>query len=129
MPKPSPAKGGGFAPRAVVRGGGLKKAPAASPAAKAAAPAAAEPAEPTAEAAVEDQRTAAEKIAAEKKEAAAAAAAAAAAVPRVAESMFDDVPAPKKVATAEEKQEAKALISSLRKQASKEAKEKQRIGR
>ena len=73
--------------------------------------------------------TAAEKIAAEKKEAAAAAAAAAAAVPRVAESMFDDVPAPKKVATAEEKQEAKALISSLRKQASKEAKEKQRIGR
>ena len=52
-----------------------------------------------------------------------------AAVPRVAESMFDDVPAPKKVATAEEKQEAKALISSLRKQASKEAKEKQRIGR
>ena len=56
-------------------------------------------------------------------------AAAAAAVPRVAESMFDDVPAPKKVATAEEKQEAKALISSLRKQASKEAKEKQRIGR
>ena len=43
--------------------------------------------------------------------------------------MFDDVPAAKEVATAEEKQEAKALISSLRKQASKEAKEKQRIGR
>ena len=49
-------------------------------------------------------------------------------MPRVAESMFDDVPAPKKVATAEEKQEAKALIPR-RQLASKEAKEKKRIGR